>query len=90
MARLNHNQPASNCSLATVKQTDFFAQPAQVLQRMLGGSEAQRPSHIVLFGKMEHHVMREMHRSRYSLQRSLFNGFFQVDADKHILVYSRQ
>ena len=89
VARLNHNQPALNCSLATVKQADFFAQPAQVLQRLLG-SEAQMPSHIVLFGEMEHHVMREMHCSGYSLQRSLFNCFFRVDADKHILVYYRQ
>ena len=88
MARLNRNQPALNHSVATVEQADFFAQPAQVLQRLLG-SEAQRPSHIVLFGEMEHHVMQEMHGSGYSLQRSLFNCFFQVDADKHILVYSR-
>ena len=89
MAHLNHNQPALNCSLATVKQADFFARPAQVLQRLLG-SETQRLSHIVLFQDMEHHVMREMHRRGYGLQRSLFNCFLQVDADKCILVYSRQ
>ena len=89
VARLNHNQPALNCSLATVKQADFCAQPAQVLQRLLG-NETKRPSHIVLSQDMEHHVMREMHRSGYSLQRSLFNCFLQVDADKRILAYSRQ
>lgn len=89
VARLNRNQPALNCSLATVKQADFFDQPAQVLQRLLG-DEAQRPSHIVLFREMEHNVMQEMHRSGYRLQRNLFNCFIQVDADKHILMYSRE